>query len=106
MNSGKNTNNILHETLHLVGLSDRYNQDATSPNFGKPHKNNSNDIMGTNGKTKISLNHYKNIKAFALSETKNKTYLQKHNKYHSQFLFGNRTYDINENGTLKRWNKY
>ncbi|MBC8054692.1 MAG: hypothetical protein H7Y13_16665 [Sphingobacteriaceae bacterium] len=55
-NSGKSTNTVMHETLHLLGLSDRYDEQT-----GKPHKGYGNDIMGAAGKTAMSVSHYRNL---------------------------------------------
>ena len=55
-NSGKVNYTILHESLHLLGLSDRYSETT-----GKPFPNYKNDIMGVYGKTTLSTSHYRNI---------------------------------------------
>lgn len=55
MNSGKNNWTILHESLHLLGLSDRYTQGTNEPHGGFE-----NDIMGRLGKYSLSKVHYKN----------------------------------------------
>jgi len=58
-NSGKDNFTVLHESLHLLGLSDRYSETT-----GKPYTNYKNDIMGVYGKTTLSTLHYKNIIEF------------------------------------------
>ena len=55
-NSGKVNYTVLHESLHLLGLSDRYSEKT-----GKPFSAYKNDIMGVYGKTSLSTLHYKNI---------------------------------------------
>lgn len=47
---------ILHETLHLLGLSDRYDNEQV----GKPDQGYENDIMGKRGATNIGDAHYDN----------------------------------------------
>jgi RHS repeat-associated protein len=48
--------NILHETLHFLGLSDRYDNEQV----GKPDQGYENDIMGTRGSTNIGNAHFDN----------------------------------------------
>lgn len=48
---------ILHETLHFTGLSDRYNNEVN----GKPDEGFENDIMGKRGSTDINGAHYDNF---------------------------------------------
>jgi hypothetical protein len=58
--SGNRTYSTLHETLHLLGLSDRYNK-----NFPNPDKGYEKDIMGKSLSFNLSISHYKNIIDYA-----------------------------------------
>jgi hypothetical protein len=53
--SGKGNYTTLHETLHFLGLSDRYNSE------GNPHVDYDKDIMGVNGEMALRISHYQNI---------------------------------------------
>ena len=105
MNSGKNNNTILHESLHLLGLSDRY--DANTGEIKDKHYK--DDIMARRGTTKLSLRHYKNIVLFVKREQGLATYdkqLKKHPDHPSHFLFGNKVLDEDEKGNLRKWEEF
>jgi RHS repeat-associated protein len=91
-NSGKVNYTIMHETLHLLGLSDRYTEVTGKANAGYK-----NDIMGTFGITKMKLTHYHNIVDFV---KKNQSNINKQGK-----MLGTEREDVNydKNGkkTLK-----
>lgn len=48
---------ILHETLHFIGLTDRYDNEIAD----KPDKGFENDIMGSRGATNINSSHYESF---------------------------------------------
>jgi len=65
MIGGFDSNTSLHETMHFLGLSDRYTEGSIIINRVKtritaPYENFENDIMGESGKTSISPVHFKN----------------------------------------------
>jgi len=61
---GKSSNyDVMHETFHLLGFSDRYDS-----NTGKPNDRYENDLMGSNGKFDLSPNHYANMYEFVLRQ--------------------------------------
>ncbi len=53
-NKGKDDYTVLHESLHLVGLSDRYNPYGANPGYEK-------DIMGARNQMTLKTSHYQNI---------------------------------------------
>ena len=96
--SGKSTYTILHESLHLAGLSDRYTDNAKGG--ATPHKGYANDIMGAHGEMTLSISHYKNILNFARAEDKSPNYLVKHYDHPSQFIFGIKRIDTDKDDKL------
>ena len=61
--SGENNFSVLHESLHLLGLSDRYDDFRNEPGVGidrwnKAHKGFENDIMSTFGSTIMNKFYY------------------------------------------------
>jgi len=56
---------VMHETAHFFGLSDRY-QDTNDGSI--PNKGYKNDMMATNGRFDLSPNHYANMYEFAISQ--------------------------------------
>jgi hypothetical protein len=65
---GEAESTTLHETMHMLGLTDRYVDDG--PNSSKPDKGFANDIMGKVGKGLNSQVHYDNYgKAYSELET-------------------------------------
>jgi|GEM_PF-4260744 len=83
-NSGKVNYTVLHESLHLLGLSDRYSELT-----GKPYINYNNDIMGVYGKTTLSISHYKNIIEF--TKRQDEILLPQHPNL--KYIYGDRTLD-------------
>ena len=58
----------IHETLHILGLSDRYDQYLTPARVTMPMKGFKDDIMGNYGSWNISQTHYNNLGQFILSQ--------------------------------------
>ena len=67
-------NVIFHESLHLLGLSDRYDDFRDIGNYigpaSVPHKGFENDIMGNREKTNVSRYHYEQWLNHALLRVK------------------------------------
>ena len=101
MVGGFNSNTSIHESMHLIGLSDRYTDNpqtitvngvtSTSRN-STPHTGFESDIMNGIGGKKIHYTHFQNYK----------TYFNQNIKSTEPFILRRRV-DINrENGTLIR----
>jgi hypothetical protein len=56
---GKDDYTIMHETLHLLGFSDRYGRKS-----GKPYKGYAHDIMGAYHQFSLKISHYNQILDF------------------------------------------
>ncbi len=81
--SGKSNYTVMHESLHLIGLSDRYGANVVA-NIGYE-----NDIMGAADKMTLNTSHYRNI----IEYTQNKHNLLISNKPNLNNLYCNEVLD-------------
>jgi hypothetical protein len=93
--SGKNSATVLHESLHLLGLSDRYDDFRDNNLFGAgryviPHKGFEHDIMG-NSELKLNKYHYERYRFWGEAASK---------VFKSDVIPLNRKVDRNPNGAL------
>jgi RHS repeat-associated protein len=97
-NSGTSNNSILHETYHLLGLSDRYDEiDNNLTIHGTvyhAHKGFEKDVMGNSYKyTNLDKAHYRYYEIFAATILSSKSVGDKFNS--------DKRIDVNEYGVLK-----
>jgi hypothetical protein len=83
-NSGKDNYTILHESLHLTGLSDRYDAKGKTTDYYK------NDIMGVRGQMTLKTSHYRNIIEYTQNQHKLLTPTYPNLKY----IYSNQTLDL------------
>ena len=101
--SGKNNQTVFHETLHLLGLYDRYstNQESTAGMVTSKLPGYENDIMSTdnggNSMAPFSLSHYSSFAAWTKKVAKQNAAL---GPIGDRFI-NTRMIDINKNGTLR-----
>jgi hypothetical protein len=73
---GKDNNTVFHESLHLLGLSDRYEDYRGNHNYLKeyqttyPHKGYENNVMGNSSSTNLNKDQYKAWMEHAVSRSK------------------------------------
>jgi YD repeat-containing protein len=86
--SGKSNFTVLHESLHLIGLSDRYGAN------GKANIGYENDIMGAWDKMTLNISHYRNI----IEYTQNQHNLLIPKMPNLKYLYSNKTLDLKYEG--------
>lgn len=87
-NSGKRDYSVLHETLHLLGFSDRYSDNSAGESV--PHRGYENDIMGKSDKFSLKINHYKNLLNFVETEY---TYMERRHATGPRYRFSSKYVD-------------
>ncbi|MDP3929526.1 MAG: hypothetical protein Q8R57_10930 [Bacteroidota bacterium] len=85
--SGKTNYTILHESLHLTGLSDRYTGSGANKGYEK-------DIMGAWGQMTLKTSHYRNIIEYTQNQHKLLTPTYPNLKY----IYSNQTLDLKYEG--------
>ena len=74
--SGSNNNTVFHESMHLLGLSDRYEDNRNKKwipedlRFAVPHEGYENNVMGNRNSTNLNDNQYKTWIQHAMSRAK------------------------------------
>ncbi|BDB55421.1 hypothetical protein GENT5_17260 [Flavobacterium ammoniigenes] len=74
--SGTNNNTVFHESMHLLGLSDRYDDNRNKKwipedlRFAVPHEGYENNVMGNRNSTNLNVNQYKTWIQHAMSRAK------------------------------------
>ncbi len=74
--SGTNNNTVFHESMHLLGLSDRYEDNRDNKwipeelRFAIPHDRYENNVMGNRNSTNLNENQYKTWFQHAMSRSK------------------------------------
>ena len=74
--SGSNNNTVFHESMHLLGLSDRYEDNRNKKwipedlRFAEPHEGYENNVMGNRNSTNLNDNQYKTWIQHAMSRAK------------------------------------
>lgn len=97
-NRGTSSNTVLHETYHLLGLSDRYDEvenNLTGANAVFPaHKGFEKDVMNDSHKnTTLDKAHYRYYEIFAATILSSKAVSDK--------FSSDKRIDVNENGVLR-----
>jgi hypothetical protein len=85
---GKSNFTVMHESLHLIGLSDRYGANGET-NIGYE-----NDIMGAIDKMTLSTSHYRNI----IEYTQNQHNLLAPKKPNLKYIYSNQVLDLKYEG--------
>jgi RHS repeat-associated protein len=95
---------VFHESLHFFGISDRYNTDKRSSDYGKSNIGYENDIMaqGVNGRNPtIHPNHYKNLYNHAYFQWMNESASNNAKRIHTTRVLINHVVDRHQAGSLK-----